>query len=186
MNKLNAFFFLIIIQFSHGLIAQNENIGLDTQHKKIGDIVNQSVVHSQFIITNNHHKSLFLLRADTDNDVSIHIPKKVVQPGDSTVLYVIIRVNKVGKLKKEIQLYTSVADEPLKLIISGVIKNIGSDKRTDCFSFNSFNNGTDNNKNEYRLLVFPDSIYKINKKTPVDIIDSRQPSFKKVNFDCIK
>lgn len=134
-NNYVGFFSLFTLLFTNILFSQNSLIKVDEINKDIGSIQNIYKVKTDFIITNNQIKNLYLLRADAENGITIQTSKKTIKPNDTTLLVIEFIPQKTGKFTKSINLITSANDIPFKINFSGTILSIKSDDKTACFYF---------------------------------------------------
>ncbi len=95
-----------------------------------------STLLSEFIIINKGTAILYLLKADAPRGFIVDAKKKMLAPGDSTVLAVRFKPVGIGFFNETIKLYSNAGNEPVNIKIKGFIKSLAKDPMA-CYSFNT-------------------------------------------------
>lgn len=118
--RANLILFLWLV-FSVALQAQ---VQVSRTHHHFGQLSAGSERFTDFVISNKSGKKLFILRTETDRDVSTLISNKTVLPDSSATIRVQYNPRQSGRFSREIGVFLSSSNEPLLLGISGEVKEM--------------------------------------------------------------
>lgn len=86
-------------------------------------------------LTNTSSKTIFLLRADTEPEVTVQAQSKKLLAGDTTTVLLSYRLKKAGKFSTRIQLISTAQNQAYIVTWRGQVKNWKADDKTACFYF---------------------------------------------------
>ncbi len=108
---------------------------------EMGSIEEAYQVKTVVILTNTSSKTLFLLRADVEKEVTVQSISKRLAPNDTTSLFLTYTPKKDGRFRTTINLVTSDRGEPYSINWNGQLKKWKNDDRTACFYFKKSGKG---------------------------------------------
>jgi Mg-chelatase subunit ChlD len=161
-GRLNNVFFILLTCIVNDIaVAQNSLIFVDYPNQDIGTIEDVNSIQTEFIIKNTGSKNLYVLRADTKQNIKVRINRKMISAGDTSMLFANIELRETGRLDEEIKIVTSADALPLVLTIKGNIKSIKTDDKTACFYFNKVKR-----KNVSETVIIPMPSFKLDTLRP--------------------
>lgn len=123
-------------------------------HLNTGTIESAYQLQSVITVTNTGQKTAYLMRADTDPEVTVKSISKRLGPGDTTSVFLTYTPKKDGKFSTTIELVCSDKTTPYLVHWSGQLKHWKADDRTACYYFRRNTTSTEI-KNEPLLVQAP-------------------------------
>ncbi|MFN3342313.1 MAG: VWA domain-containing protein [Flavobacteriales bacterium] len=131
MNRF-LLLFLLVLLLSGKLFSQS----LSRTHHHFGLITEKSDRYTDFVLKNTTGKKIFILRVDTDRDVSTLLSGKTLLPDSSITIRVQYNPKETGRFSKEIGIYVSNLNDPLTISISGEVRQMPQMSDLACPDFN--------------------------------------------------
>lgn len=130
---------LFLFVFSISALAQRPSDYFKTTDNNYGALENGATLLSVFTFTNPGPKNLYILSAKGSRAVTLEFSRRAVAPGATDSVVVRYTPSAKGPFKESVEVILSALDKPVKLEISGNIKNYNQDFLTSCFRFGSSN-----------------------------------------------
>ena len=108
-----------------------------TTDNNYGQLENGATLLSVFPFTNNTGKPLFVLSAKGSRFVTVEFSRRPVAPGATDSIVLRYQPQSKGAFKEVVEVVLSALDKPVKLEISGSIKNYNQDFLTQCYRYGS-------------------------------------------------
>jgi hypothetical protein len=120
-------------------LAQKPSDFFKTTENNYGQLENGATLLSVFTFTNPGPKTLFVLSAKGSRAVTIEFSRRAVPAGGTDSIVLRYSPSAKGPFKENVEVILSSLDKPVKLEISGNIKNYNQDFLTSCYRFGSSN-----------------------------------------------
>jgi Ca-activated chloride channel family protein len=111
-------------------------LSLDKTFHDFGEINKGDIRYADFKIINSSSKTIYILRADQDRELSIKFSKKTIEPDSSAFIRIQYNPKETGVFNKKTPLYISSENNPVILSIKGEVKYLEQNPLTDCPDFN--------------------------------------------------
>lgn len=166
------FLTILFCTFSLFGIAQNSSLTTADQVQDFGTLKDIYSIKTAFVLRNTNAKKLYVMRADAAYGIKVRINSKMIAPGDTSTLHILMEPKKEGKFEEKISIVTSTDAQPFVLTIKGDIERIERDDKTACYSFSNTpkQEKDDEEKKVFVMPTFPkinlDSIRKPNIRLP--------------------
>lgn len=131
---LHLFFALL---FTTNALAQKPSDFFKTTENNYGQLENGATLLSVFTFTNPGPKNLYILSAKGSRAVTLEFSRRAVPAGGTDSIVVRYNPSAKGPFKESVEVILSALDKPVKLEISGNIKNYNQDFLTSCYRFGS-------------------------------------------------
>lgn len=131
---LHLFFALL---FTTNALAQKPSDFFKTTENNYGQLENGATLLSVFTFTNPGPKNLYILSAKGSRAVTLEFSRRAVPAGGTDSIVVRYTPSAKGPFKESVEVILSALDKPVKLEISGNIKNYNQDFLTSCYRFGS-------------------------------------------------
>ncbi len=130
-----TFLFLIFLLGLNVCAQKPHNISVEPKRFDYGSIEHWDNPAATFIIYNESKDPFTILPTLFDKEIYAIIPKEKIQPGQSTFIELYYYTPEKGKFNKEVEIYISSSDHPLKLRVSGEILSLAQNALTACPTF---------------------------------------------------
>jgi uncharacterized protein YegL len=130
---------LFLFVFTINALAQRPSDFFKTTENNYGALENGATLLSVFTFTNPGAKNLYILSAKGSRAVTLEFSRRAVATGATDSVVVRYTPSAKGPFKESVEVILSALDKPVKLEISGNIKNYNQDFLTSCFRFGSSN-----------------------------------------------
>lgn len=127
---------LLFAFISLGLNAQKvPNISIEPRHFQFGAIEFWDNPAASYRIYNEGKVAFTVLPTLFDKEIYAEIPKGKIQPGQDATIALYYYTPEVGTFSKEVKIYISSSDHPIKLKMSGEILSLAQNALTACPTF---------------------------------------------------
>jgi Ca-activated chloride channel family protein len=110
-------------------------ITVDKTKHDFGDLYENAPTYVDFTFKNTGSKSVFLLTVDKPQEVYYLYSKKLIEADSTMTLRLKVNDNIKGKFNYYVDVYFSDSQKPITLILTGNVKQKGSNALTDCPDF---------------------------------------------------
>lgn len=117
-------------------------ISVDRTTYDFGDIYANQDTYVDFVFKNETEKEHYLLRINKPRDVYYLFSAKFIQPDSTIIIRFKINDQIKGKFDHEVEVYFSANPDPIKIRLTGNVKQINNNPMTACPDFNSTPNVT--------------------------------------------
>lgn len=138
----------LVVLFLHGclfcsqqLAAQKVSDYFKQTDNNYGVLENGATLLSVYTFTNPGPKTLYILSAKGSRNVTLEFSRRAVPAGATDSIVVRYQPQAKGPFKETIEVVLSALDKPVKLELSGNIKNYNQDFLTSCYRFGSQGTG---------------------------------------------
>jgi hypothetical protein len=131
---LHAIFAFLL---SFNALAQRPSDFFKTTENNYGQLENGATLLSVFTFTNTGPKNLYVLSVKGSRAVTLEYSRRAVPVGGTDSIVVRYTPSAKGPFKETVDVILSSLDKPVKLEVSGNIKNYNQDFLTSCYRFGS-------------------------------------------------
>jgi len=117
------------------LFAQKDGISFGSKHYEFGSIEYWDNPPAIFAIKNDSEDAFTILPTLFDKEIYAKIPKEKIQPGQRAAIHLYYYTPELGKFNKEVKLFISSSDQPIRLRVSGEILSLAQNALTACPTF---------------------------------------------------
>lgn len=127
----------LVLLFTILNLAMFGQLQVQKKSHNFGNLNETSKLYVDFPVKNNTGKRIFILRAGQDFDTRVKFSSKTIEPGAEEFIRIKYNPSSKGSFSKEIPVYFSSSNRPVKLRISGNVVAVNPNSGQACPDFSN-------------------------------------------------